>query len=170
MDVGRGLATTGVGTPAGRGRVAQLNVSGGGVPKRAIGEAVVGRRGVEGDRQADRRHHGRPFQALCLWSADVIDELRRDGHDLSPGSAGENVTLAGLDWRSLRPGARVAVGDLLAELSFPATPCAKQARWFRDGDFARIGHDANPQWTRWYAWVRHGGTVRAGDDVVLQPG
>jgi len=169
LDVGRGLAALDVGTPAATGRVAQVNTSDGGVPKRAVPRATVGRRGLEGDRQAERLHHGRPFQALCLWSTEVIDELAGHGHALAPGAAGENLTLSGLEWASLRPGARLRVGTALAELSFPATPCAKQTRWFADGDFSRISHGRNPQWTRWYAWVREPGLVRAGDRAVLQP-
>jgi MOSC domain-containing protein YiiM len=169
MDVGRGLAALGAGTPTATGWVAQVNTSDGGVPKRAVASARVGRRGLAGDRQAERLHHGRPFQALCLWSSEVIEELSARGHDLRPGAAGENLTLSGLDWGTLRPGARLRVGTALAELSFPAIPCAKQTRWFADGDFSRISHAKNPQWTRWYAWVREPGVVRPGGAVTLQP-
>lgn len=79
------------------------------------------------------------------------------------------MTLAGIDWASLRPGARLRADGALAELSFPATPCAKQTQWFADGDFGRIDHDRNPHLTRWYAWVREAGDVSPGDRVVVQP-
>jgi MOSC domain-containing protein YiiM len=121
---------------------------------------------VEGDRQADRKHHGRPFQAVCVWSADVIGELAATGHPVAAGCAGENLTLAGIDWGSLRSGMALAAGDVLLELSYPAIPCSKQTGWFSDGDFERISHDRNPHWARWYAWVRRPGTVRAGHAVV----
>jgi MOSC domain-containing protein YiiM len=171
MDLGRGLASIGAGTPAGKGTVAQVNTSAGGVPKVATGsvEAVIGWRGIEGDHQADRKHHGRPFQALCLWSGEVIDELAAAGHPITPGAAGENLTLAGVDWASIRSGTRLRVGTALAEVSYPAVPCKKQTRWFADGDFTRISHEHNPRWVRWYAWVREPGVVRAGDSVVVQP-
>lgn len=169
MDVSRGLAAVGAGTPRGEGTVAQVNRSDGGVPKLAIGRGRVTATGLEGDAQADRKHHGRPFQALCLWSAEVLAELADEGHRIGPGSAGENLTLAGIDWASLRPGARLRIGGAVAELSFPATPCAKQAQWFTDGDFGRIDHARNPRLTRWYAWVREAGDVSPGDRVVVQP-
>ena len=171
MDVGRGLAALGGGTPAAEGTVAQLNVSAGGVPKLDLGsdEAVIGWRGIEGDHQADHKHHGRPFQALCLWSTEVIAELASAGHPIAAGCAGENVTLTGLEWASLRPGARLRVGTALVELSHPAVPCQKQTRWFADGDFARISYERNPAWVRWYGWVREQGRVRAGDAVIVQP-
>jgi MOSC domain-containing protein YiiM len=169
MDFGRELAAAGGGTPPERGRVDQVNASGGGVPKLPTSGGEIDHVGLAGDRQADRRHHGRPFQALCLWSADVIGELAGAGHPIAAGNAGENLTLSGIDWTALRPGARMRIGSVLAELSFPAVPCAKQARWFTDGDFRRIAHENNPQWVRWYAWVREPGYVAPGDPVVVQP-
>jgi MOSC domain-containing protein YiiM len=169
MDVGRGLAAIESGTPRGKGTVTRVNVSDGGVPKHSVAEGVVGWRGLDGDRQADRKHHGRPFQALCLWSAEVIAELTIAGHPIAAGSAGENLTLSGVDWDSLRPGVHLMVGTALVELSYPAVPCKKQTRWFNDGDFTRISHDRNPHWARWYGWVRQPGRVQAGDAVVVQP-
>jgi MOSC domain-containing protein YiiM len=172
LDVGRGLAALGAGTPPGRGTVSQINTSGGGVPKRAVasGEAAIGWDGLDGDVQADRKHHGRPFQAVCLWSADVIAELAAAGHPIAAGRAGENLTLSDIDWATLRAGTRLRAGTSLLELSYPAVPCQKQAGWFTDRDFTRISHERNPAWARWYAWVREPGVVHAGDPVVVQPG
>jgi MOSC domain-containing protein YiiM len=97
----------------------------------------------------------------------VIDGLAGSGHPISAGSAGENLTLSGLDWPKLRPGLRMRVGDALLEISFPATPCHNQTKWFSDGDFSRIGFDRDPAATRWYAWVREPGEVVVGDLVTL---
>jgi MOSC domain-containing protein YiiM len=62
----------------------------------------------------------------------------------------------------------VRIGEALIELSFPAVPCHNQAPWFYDGDFLRIAHEVNPQWARWYGWVREQGEARVGDNVVVQ--
>ena len=169
MDIGRGLHLLGAGAPTQEGRVVQLNVSDGGVPKKPVEVAEVGDRGLVGDRQAERRHHGKPLQALCLWSADVIDALRAEGHPIEPGSAGENITVSGIDWSTIRPGTQVLVGDVLAEVSAWATPCKKNAQWFADRDFNRIEHGRHPGWSRAYAWVREPGTIRHGDTVVVEP-
>jgi MOSC domain-containing protein YiiM len=166
FDVARGLAA---GAPARRGTVRRVNASDGGVPKRSIGGADVDHAGVTVDTQANRKHHGRPFQALCLWSTEVLDGLAAEGHPIEAGSAGENFTIEGLDWASLRPGMLLRIGTVLAEVSFPATPCAKQTGWFADGDFKRIDHGRNPQLTRWYTWVREPGRVDEGDAVVSGP-
>jgi len=169
LDVARGLAAIGAGTPHTGGAVVALHTSGGGVPKLPIDAARVERDGIVGDRQADAKHHGRPFQALCLWSREVISGLAADGHPINAGAAGENVTTSGIDWTSLRPGSLMRIGTVLAEVSFPATPCAKQTGWFSDGDFGRIDHDRNPGLTRWYAWVREPGDIRPGDQILLSP-
>jgi MOSC domain-containing protein YiiM len=169
MDIGRGLQSLGAGAPRQRGSVAQLSASDGGVPKAPVDEAAVGHRGLEGDRQAARKHHGRPLQALCLWSQEVIDALRAEGHPIGPGFAGENITLAGLDWATIRPGVQLRIGDVLAEVSAYATPCKKNAAWFVDRAFDRMLHDTHPGWSRVYAWVRAPGTVRTGDVVVVEP-
>jgi len=168
-DVGRGLHALGVGAPGQRGRLTQINTSDGGVPKTPVSVAEVGRAGLVGDAQNDRLHHGRPLQALCLWSEEVIGSLRSEGHPISAGLAGENLTVSGVDWSTIRPGVRLLVGDVSVEVSAWATPCAKNAAWFADGDFNRMNHERHPGWSRAYAWVLEGGTVRAGDEVVVEP-
>jgi MOSC domain-containing protein YiiM len=168
-DVGRGIHLLGAGAPTQEGTVAQLNVSDGGVPKKPVEEAEVGDRGLVGDRQAARQHHGRPLQALCLWSTEVIDALRAEGHPIEPGLAGENVTLSGIDWTTIQPGVQLLIGDVLAEISAWSTPCVKNAAWFVDRDVHRIDHDRHPGWSRAYAWVREPGTIRHGDRVVVEP-
>jgi MOSC domain-containing protein YiiM len=168
-EAGRGLHLLGAGAPTQEGTVAHLHASDGGVPKQPIDVAEVSDRGVVGDRQASRLHHGRPLQALCLWSVEVIDALRAEGHPIDPGAAGENVTIAGIDWATVRPGTQLLVGDVLAEISAWATPCKKNAQWFVDRDFNRMNHDRHPGWSRAYAWVREPGTIRLGDQVIVEP-
>lgn len=166
---GRRLAAAGLlGRPQ-HGEVVQVSASGGGVPKTALDKAEVGARGLVGDSQNSRRHHGRPFQALCLWSGEVIARLQAEGHPIGAGSAGENLTVTGLDWDRVRPGQRWEVGTVVAETSSWAVPCRHQARWFRDGDFRRILHDEHPGFSRAYAWVVRPGVVAPGDAVRVLP-
>lgn len=168
-DVGRGFVALGAGTPPHRGHVVQINTSGGGVPKSPVEHATIGYRGLDGDRQGDRKHHGRVFQAVCLFSAEIVDRFQAEGHPIRAGSVGENLTLSGIDWPALRPGTRLAVGDAVIELSVPAVPCAKNAQWFTDGDFSRLHFDVDPASTRWYASVMTDGQVATGDAVVVEP-
>jgi MOSC domain-containing protein YiiM len=124
--------------------------------------------GAAGDRQASRQHHGRPWQALCLWSMEVIDDLRADGHPIDAGSAGENLTVRGIDWAGIRTGVQVQVGEVVCEVSAPTLPCSKNRQWFRDGDWNHMHHDRGPV-SRAYATVLRPGTIAVGDDVTLLP-
>ncbi len=150
------------------GLVSGLHLGPGGVPKHPAPEVAVRWSGVEGDRQASRQHHGRPWQALCIWSADVIDELAAAGHPIAPGLAGENVTVTALDWARVVPGAQLRLGEVLCEVSSYALPCKKNARWFVDGHFDVMHHRHGPV-SRVYATVLEPGTIRVGDPAILEP-
>lgn len=145
----------------------QINVSDGGVPKLPVDSAVVRTDGMEGDRQADRKHHGGPDQTLCLYSLEVIEMFRAEGHPIAPGSAGENLTIAGLDWAGVAPLQRYRIGHaLVIEITDVATPCAKNAQWFADGRFGRMSDTRRPGASRWYAKVLTPGVVAKGDPIV----
>ncbi len=147
--------------------VHQINVSDGGVPKLPVERAFVSHDGVAGDRQNDRKHHGGPRQTVCIYSVEVISALQAEGHPIEAGSAGENLTLSGLDWGSLRDGDQLRIGqDLVIEITDPATPCAKNARWFVDGDYGRMSDVLHPGSSRMYARVIEPGNVETGDEVV----
>lgn len=151
-----------------RGTIVQINASDGGVPKLPIPQADVGERGITVDRQADLVHHGKPSQALCLFSLEVIEQLQAEGHPIAPGSTGENVTVSGLDWASLVPGTRLRLGDdVLIEITDYTTPCKVNAQWFSDGDFNRINVKRHPDSSRIYASVLATGVIRQGDPIVV---
>ena len=170
QDVGRGLQTLGGGVQQHQGSVAHIHQGNGGVPKLPVESAAVGFRGLHGDTQRARVHHGRVWQALCLYSGEAITRLRNEGHSIAVGSAGENLTITGIDWAALRPNTRMLIGDdLLIELTLPALPCKKNAQWFVDGDFMRMHHVAHPGETRWYARVLRDGEVRTTDAVIVEP-
>lgn len=168
LAAGPALRAAGQMPPTATGSVVQVNVSNGGLPKLPQPEVRVGWRGVEGDRQATRVHHGRPFQALCLWSAEVIAAFQADGHPIAPGLAGENITMRGIPWADVRPGVRLQVGSVLCEVSSYALPCFQNKGWFVGGDFEVMHHERGPV-SRVYATVLQPGTVAVGDAVVLEP-
>lgn len=166
---GREVHAQGYGAPPGTGSVAGIFVSDGGVPKLAVPAAQVDEGGVAGDRQAKRQYHGRVWQALSLWSAQVVAQLQAEGHPIVPGAAGENLSLDGLSWPALRPGVRLRVGEVLAEVSMPVTPCRQIASCFADRKPWRIGHQRGIGVTRWYATVVEPGRIAVGDTVVVEP-
>lgn len=148
------------------GRVTHVGVSQGGVPKTAVPAARVTKDGLEGDRVAHPRFHGGPDRAVCLYSQERIDALRAEGHAIFPGAIGENVTIAGLDWDRVVPGARLEVGDVLLEVTKYTTPCNTTAPYV-SGDLARYHQDHNPGWSRVYARVLREGQIHQGTTARL---
>lgn len=152
------------------GRIASLNASNGGVPKLPVLFAHVSANGMDGDRQRDRRFHGGSDRALCLYSLELIDALAGEGHPIYPGAAGENVTIAGLDWSLVIPGARLRLGDVEAEVTGYTTPCRNIRDVFLGEEFTRISQKLRPGWSRVYVRILHEGTLRVDDPVeVLSP-
>jgi MOSC domain-containing protein YiiM len=155
---------------AGPGRVLQVNVSSGGVPKLPVGETWVSTLGLAGDEHADRTTHGGPHRAVCLFAVEAIERLQAEGHPVGPGGVGENLTTTGIEWSLLPVGTRARVGDkLLLELADTAGPCTTQKPNFSDGRYSRISIDLHPSDARMYARVLEEGTVRAGDPIELLP-
>jgi MOSC domain-containing protein YiiM len=149
------------------GAVVSVNTSDGGVPKIPVMECRVTVNGLAGDRQRDRRFHGGPKRAVCLYSLEIIQSLQAEGHPIGIGSAGENLTVSGIDWSAMTPGRRVRVGPVLLELTNYAHPCRNLVPCFSDGDFVRISQKARPASGRLYAKVIEEGVVRPGDPVEV---
>lgn len=151
-----------------QGRVYQLNISRGGVPKLPIAEAQVMTLGIAGDWQRDQRNHGGPDRALCLYTLEEIMRLQAEGHPIFPGSTGENVTLEGVPQEAILPGARLQIGaEVVIEVTSYATPCKEITASFADGDFTRISDKMHPGESRVYARVLATGYIRAGEPVTL---
>jgi MOSC domain-containing protein YiiM len=153
------------------GTVASVNISYGGVPKKAVNGAQVSVFGLVGDAQNDTKHHGGPERAVCVYSLERIYALQKEGHPIGVGTAGENITVEGLDWDLVIPGVRLCIGDrVLLEVASFTKPCKTIKGSFTDGKFVRIAQKLYPGWSRVYARVLTEGEIHFGDPVeVLAP-
>ncbi len=154
------------GAPSREGRVVSVNVSPGGVPKLPVDRARVSPAGVEGDRQRFLQYHGGPERAVSIYSLDLIDALRKEGHPIGIGTTGENLTLVGLDWSLVVPGTRLRIGETEVEITAYAPPCRTIAGSFIGRRMARISEVRNRGWSRVYAKVQVSGEVWR--DCVVQ--
>lgn len=150
------------------GVVVSINLSGGGVPKKRAPDAKVSLLGLHGDAHNDSEHHGGPDRAVCLYAIERIHALQAEGHPIDAGTAGENVTIEGLDWDLVVPGTRMKLGaEVLLEVASFTSPCKTIRESFIDGRFVRISQKLYPGWSRVYARVLSEGQVRFGDAVEL---
>jgi MOSC domain-containing protein YiiM/GNAT superfamily N-acetyltransferase len=151
------------------GRLLQVNVSGGGVPKLPVPAARITTSGVEGDRQREVTVHGGPHRAVSLLGIEAIRRVAAEGHPIRPGTAGENLTTSGFDVSTLAPGTRLHVGgEVVLELGQAANPCRTIRHSFADLRFGRLSIKAHPADSRVYARVISEGVVRPGDPIRLE--
>jgi MOSC domain-containing protein YiiM len=150
------------------GRIVQISVSPGGVPKLPVEAAVITTDGVEGDAHRNLEHHGGPDRAVCVYSMEAIRALVAEGHVVAPGTLGENVTVEGLDWSRVDPGARLRLGAaVLLEVTRYTSPCFNIKAAFVGGEFGRVSQKRHPGWSRVYTRVLRVGTIRTGDPAAL---
>ena len=147
----------------------RINVNpAGGVPKHAVGRAVVHIDHVEGDKQRNLKYHGGPLRAVCLYSLERIEALQAEGHPITPGSTGENLTLSGVDWDHVVPGTRLQIGpEVTLEVTSYTAPCRNIAASLADGKFSRMSQEKFPGWSRVYVKVLRPGVVTVGDEVTV---
>lgn len=86
----------------------------------------LGSRGLQGDSQADIKHHGGLDKAVLASGEVGYEELRARGFvELTPGDLGENITLSAWDEATVCIGDRFSIGETLVEVSQPREPCWK---------------------------------------------
>jgi MOSC domain-containing protein YiiM len=93
-----------------------------------------------------------------------------DTHPIDIGTAGENVTVEGIDWDQIVPGVTITIGDqVLLEVASFTNPCKTIRASFIAGEFIRIAQKLHPGWSRVYARVLREGPIRFGDPVEVSP-
>jgi MOSC domain-containing protein YiiM len=157
------------------GTVLQVNISPGGIPKRAVSEAYLHALGLEGDSVAHPAIHGGPQKAVLLLCSEALAELAAAGFDLYPGALGENLTIGGLDRTQFRPGQQYRVGDAIIEITKPRQPC-KTIGVYGAGiqkavydEKVKAGDPSSPRWglAGFYALVVQPGRVSQGAPIAL---
>lgn len=154
------------------GRVALLGPEGerSAFVKQAVtGPVRVGKRGLDGDEQADPGVHGGPEKAVYGYSVDHYAawraEFPQQAELFVPGGVGENLAIAGMEENDICVGDVHAIGTALLQVCQPRQPCHKFALRFNNNKLpkamVRNGRSG------WYYRVLHEGFITAGDAVTL---
>jgi MOSC domain-containing protein YiiM len=157
-------------------RILQINISPGGVPKRAISHGRVTPVGLEGDLHNHPNIHGGPEKAVLLIAAETVDELREAGWPVYYGALGENLTTRGLDYRQLRVGQQLRAGTAILEISRVRAPCSTLdvygpgiQKEIYDAQ-VKAGDPSSPRWGRsgFYTRVLQAGDVFVQDIISVE--
>lgn len=113
--------------------------------------------GIEGDAHAGQWH-----RQVSLLSNDRVEEFQARGADVGPGAFGENLLVAGFDFKSFPIGTRFRCNDVLLELTQIGKQCHSECEIFR-----QVGDCIMPRegvFTR----VLHGGVISVGDELTVE--
>lgn len=133
------------------------------------GALALGREGLVGDAQADRRVHGGAEKALHQYAADNYPALAAAFPAIAgllvAGSIGENLASRGADEESVCIGDVFRLGNARVQLSQPRSPCWKIDHKFGEPMLSRF--IAERGLTGWYYRVLEAGSVQPGDCLEL---
>ena len=126
--------------------------------------------GLEGDEQADLRHHGGADKAIHAYSAEHYPKWAHDlpeaANQFRTGGFGENLVVEGATEAGLCLGDRWRVGNALLEVSQGRQPCWKLNIRFDVPDMARRVQTTGR--SGWYFRVIEPGHIKAGDHASLE--
>ena len=135
----------------------------------AAGRVWLGREGLAGDAQGDRKHHGGSEKAVHHYAFEHYAAWREAvgprGVLARPGAFGENVSTTGLVEAQVAVGDIFRAGGALLQVSQGRQPCWKLNLRFGVPDMALRVQESGR--TGWYYRVLEEGFVEAGEDLVL---
>ena len=128
-----------------------------GVQKRNVGKAeFVVDWGIRGDAHAGNWH-----RQVSLLSYDTVEEFKKRGARVIPGDFGENLLVEGFDFKAFPVGTKFRCGDVLLEMTQIGKKCHSHCEIYK-----QVGDCIMPR-EGVFAVVKEGGTISAGDQLVL---
>lgn len=112
------------------------------------------------------------LRQVHLIHAELFDELREQGFEITPGRMGENITTRGIDLLGLPTSARLLIGgEAVVEVTGLRNPCAQLESIQAGLMSAVLDRDAEGRLVRKagvMGIVIRGGTVAAGDTIQVE--
>ncbi|WP_040759211.1 MOSC domain-containing protein [Sporosarcina newyorkensis] len=132
------------------------------------GQIFLGMTNLEGDEQADLKHHGGPEKAVFSYPSEHYHywQNKLGNSEIKPGGMGENFSTINLQESDVAIGDIYEVGEAVIQVSQPRQPCWKPARRFQIQNLAILLQNSGR--TGWYYRVLQEGFVEAGQSVQLR--
>ena len=128
-----------------------------GTQKKNVGSAkFVEDWGIENDAHAGHWH-----RQVSLLSHDRVEEFRARGAQVEDGAFGENLVVAGFDFKTMPIGTRFKCNDVVLELTQVGKQCHAHCEIYKvmgDCIMPREGV---------FTKVLHGGTISVGDTLTV---
>ena len=129
-----------------------------GVPKKNVRRALLEKEhGIVGD-----THFGSERQ-VSLLALESIEKMKEKGVNVKPGDFAENITTQGIDLSKLSPGMRLKIGKaVVLEITQIGKDCHERCSiYYQAGDCIMPREGI-------FARVLQSGTIKPGDDIVIQ--
>lgn len=144
-------------------RIISINISKGGIPKLPVESIEINDNGLAGDGHNHAKHNT-PLQAVCIQDIEKLQELSGNGYKLTPGLAGENLTVENLNVNSLPIGTVLECsGGVVLEITKVRKPC-----YVMDAIDPKLKEDSVGKHGM-YAKVIVNGKVNVGELIRINP-
>lgn len=130
-----------------------------GTQKKDMGSALfIENWGIENDAHAGKWH-----RQVSILSHDKVEAFRAMGAEVCAGAFGENLLVAGIDFRTLTIGTRLSCNEVLLELTQIGKECHSGCEIFK-----KMGDCIMPR-EGVFTKVLHGGRISVGDTLLVLP-
>ena len=136
-----------------------------GICKETIEEAFLTVDGFKNDDVADKRHHGGPDRAICMYPHEHYAQWNNEFECVLPSAAfGENITASGMTESEVCIGDVFTLGDAVIQVTQGRIPCSTIDQ--RLG-FPVMKHMIQTGFTGYLCRVLKEGLVRSDDRIAL---
>ncbi len=132
------------------------------------GPVNVGKLNIEGDKQADLMVHGGVEKAVYAYPIEHYEYWKEIRSDLkySPGVFGENLSVSGMNEKTVCVGDVYRIGSVLFSVTIPRMPCFKLG--IKMGDPTIIKDFMKSERSGFYLQVLEEGVIEAGQEIIKE--
>ncbi len=147
-------------------KVGNKEVKTGHMKKPQNNAVTIGKLGLQGDVQVDKKNHGGKDQAVYIYTLEDYKYWEAElGKELEAGLFGENLTISGIETFDVKVGDRFQIGEIILEVTGPRIPCDVFAA--RMGDIAFGKKFLKAGRAGFYCRVLQEGQIKTGDTITI---